>query len=474
MDKQFSAVCGDALGSDDASALAVRVSAGEVTASELIEAAIARAQQADVVLQAMVSERFELAREQSERRQPVPSVAQPFGGVPMLIKDNMDLQGMPSLHGSRAMPSQPAKADSPFCAQARATGLIPLGKTKLPEFGLTATTEYSLGEPAHNPWHFDHSTGGSSGGSAAMVAAGVVPIAHANDGGGSIRIPASCCGLVGLKPSRGRMVINPMAKSLPLNIVADGVVTRSVRDTAAFIAAMEQQHPAPKLPPVGLVQGPGKEKLRIGFYTRLPDGDEPHADCIAAVTQAATLCESLGHHVEPMASPLTPQRADDFLLYWGMLSAALAWAGPLTVAKGFDSSKLDPLTWQLAYHFRSNLHKFPAAMWRLQRGLAVHTKLTKGYDLVLSPTLGQPPPELGYLKPDLEFEVAMQRLRTYAAYTPSDNVCGTPAISLPLGQSSNGLPIGVQFSAKLGQERRLLELAYGLEAAAPWAQFPSS
>lgn len=465
----FNVVRDDALGTDDATGLAARVARGEVSASELVEAAIARLELAQPQLHAMAEPAFDLAR--AHAGQPT---SQPFAGVPSIIKDNLDLTGLPTRHGSRAVPDQRATSDSPFCQQFKAIGLIPLGKSKLPEFGLTATTEYAEGEPARNPWHLNHSTGGSSGGSAALVAAGVVPIAHANDGGGSIRIPASCCGLVGLKPSRGRLVDNPMAKSLPVNIVADGIVSRSVRDTAGFFAAMEAQHRNTKLPAIGHVQGPGKERLRIGVVTDLPDGGSAHDECVAAVQQAARLCESLGHNVEAMTSPLTPQRADDFLLYWAMLAAGVAWAGGVTVARGLESDKLEPLTWQLADHFRRNMHRMPGALWRLKRGPQLHAKLTRGYDVMLTPTLGHPPPELGWLKPDIAFEDAWARLRSYAAFTPSDNVCGTPAITLPLGASRQGLPIGVHFSAGLGQERRLLELAYALEEAAPWPQYASA
>lgn len=468
---KFNVVSQDALATSDATELAQRIAQGEITAPEATEAAIARAQAA-APLNAMAWERFDEARDQARRPVQANTLQRPFSGVPSLIKDNIDVAGMPCQHGSRAVPATHARGDAPLVSHMRALGLNVLGKTRLPEFGLTATTEFSQLEPARNPWNTDHSTGGSSGGSAALVAAGVVPIAHANDGGGSIRIPASCCGLVGLKPSRGRLVENPMAKSLPINIVADGVVSRSVRDTAAFYAAMEEQHAANGLSPIGLVEGPGSGRLRIGFSYHLPDGESAHEDCVAGVKQVAELCAAQGHFVEEMPSFLTPQRADDFLLYWAMLAAAVAWAGPLTIARGFDAKELEPLTWQLADHFRRNMHKFPGAMWRQKRGLQDLSKQTAAYDVVLTPTLGSPPPQLGFLKPDLPFEDAMYRLRRHAAFTPVDNICGTPAMSLPLAQSAKGLPVGIHFSAKPGQERQLLELAFELEALSPWQQTP--
>lgn len=454
----------DALGNLDATALAARIASGQISALEVVDAAIARLEQAEPVLHATVCQRFDAAREQAR----AVSGQAVFAGVPSFIKDNTDLAGLPTLHGSRAVPPKPASKNAAFADQFLATGLIPLAKTRLPEFGLTATTEFVEGEPVHNPWHTGHSAGGSSGGSAALVAAGVTPIAHANDGGGSIRIPAACCGLVGLKVSRGRVADNDMAKDLPINIIADGVVTRSVRDTANFFAEIERQFSNLGLPEIGHVQGPGKQRLRIGFTSALPDGDEAHPDCRAGMLVAARLCEDLGHHVEEMPSPLTPQRGDDFLLYYAAICASLAWAGRWVIDGDFEPRKLEPLTWQLARYFRRNILKFPAALWRLKRGPKTYAQVLSDYDLLLSPTLGQPPPPLGYLRPDLPFADAWQRLRNYAAFTPTANICGTPAISLPLHRTAEGLPIGIQFAAGYGEERRLLELAFELEEAAPW------
>ncbi len=468
----LSVITDDAIGSEDATAIAAALRSGQVSPAEVTQAAIARIRAA-APLQALSAECFDQAL--ASRADGVAANAGPaFAGVPALIKDNLDMAGLASRHGSRALPARPADQDAPLVTQFRALGLNLLGKTRLPEFGLTATTEFSCAPPVRNPWQMQHSAGGSSGGSAALVAAGAVPIAHANDGGGSIRIPAACCGLVGLKPSRGRWPVNPMARALPINIVADGILSRSVRDTAHFLAAMEGLYRAPALPPIGLIEGPGRTRLRIGFFSRLPDGEAAHPDCVVAVEKVAGVCAALGHHVEEMASPLTVQRADDFLLYWSFLAAALAWAGPLTVARGFEARALEPLTWQLARHFRSNAGGFPAALWRQKRAYGDYRRLTRSYDLLLSPTLGQPPMKLGLLQPDLPFALAMQRLRRYAAFTPADNVCGTPAISLPLARSAAGLPIGIHFSADRGQEARLLEIAYELEAAMPWPQSPAA
>src|SRR5581483_9792493 len=231
---------------------------------------------------------------------------------------NTDVRDMPSNHGTDAFVAKPAKRDGAYTRQYLSTGMTVLGKSRLPEFGFNASTEYRVAEPVRNPWHTEHSVGASSGGSAALVASGAVPIAHANDGGGSIRIPAACAGLVGLKPSRGRHVDGDQARHLPINMVSEGVLTRTVRDTAAFLAASEDYWRSPDLPPVGLVRGPADRRLRIGLVLDTVTGaplDEPTR---AAVELTASLLEKAGHVVEPIALPVGQQFADDFLQYWAL------------------------------------------------------------------------------------------------------------------------------------------------------------
>jgi amidase len=249
----------DALGDLDAVAVAEQIRTRKVSAVEVVAAAIERAAKVNGVLNAIELEDFGAALKKAAR-----AAAGVFSGVPTFLKDNTDLQGLPTGHGSRAVNARPAKADAAFAKQFLAQGFVCLGKSRLPEFGLNATTEFVDAAPVRNPWHPDYSTGASSGGSAALVAAGVVPIAHANDGGGSIRIPAACCGLIGLKATRGRLLGPPAARALPVNIIAEGVVTRSVRDTAQFFAAAESYHRNRLLPEIGLVQGPHKRRLRFG------------------------------------------------------------------------------------------------------------------------------------------------------------------------------------------------------------------
>lgn len=457
----------DALGHHDAVGLAEQLQNGQVSATELVRAAYKRVEVVDPELHATVCLQEESALAQASLYDELGNF-RAFQGIPSFLKDNLDLLGLPTRHGSAALPAKPKKTNSAVAQQMVDTGLVFLGKTKLPEFGLTATTEYSKAEPAHNPWHTGHSTGGSSGGSAALVAAGVVPIAHANDGGGSIRIPAACCGLVGLKPSRGRLAMNEMARSLPINIVSDGVVTRSVRDTAAFFALAEEHYKNPTLPPLGHITTPGRKRLKIGMFTQKVSGHATDAACVEAVHKAAALCENLGHEVQEIQIPIGEQFADDFLLYWGMLAASISHLGKWAVDRDMNTSKLEPLTHGLAGHFTRNLWKFPFAMRRLYQFEAEYATAFDDLDVLLSPTLGQPAPPLGYLALDLPFEEARHRLVNFASFTAAQNVAGAPAISLPMHHTEEGIPVGVHFAAAMGHEFRLIELALELEQAQPF------
>jgi amidase len=337
----------------------------------------------------------------------------------------------------------------------------------MPEFGLTGTTEALVYGPTHNPWRSGFSPGGSSGGSAALVAAGVVPIAHANDGGGSTRIPASCCGLVGLKPSRGRLVDMDGAALFPVKIVHQGMLSRSVRDTAAFYHAAEHEYRNPKLPEIGLVTHPGR-RLRIGFFTDLDEITPSHPDCVAAATDAAKLLEGLGHSVERVARPFDDGFLEDFFLYWSMLSFTVTRFGKQLVHPDFERNKTEEFTEGLASYFKENLSQAPAAIWRLKKFAHQYARCFDGYDVLMNPTVTMPSPEHGYIGPEVPFETALERLKWFIPFTPTQNVSGGPAISLPLGWSEDGMPLGVQLASPLGDERTLLELALEIEAAAPW------
>ncbi len=461
--KRISAFCNDALGTLDAVGVAQKISRGEISAIEAVEASIARARSVNPAINAIVTETFDLARKQVKN-----IIPGSFAGVPSFIKDTDDVEGVPTLWGSRAVPNKTNRKSKKFVKQFFSLGLICLGKSALPEFGLTATTEPLSSGITRNPWNTDYSTGGSSGGSAALVAAGVVPIAQGNDGGGSIRIPAACCGLVGLKPSRGRLERVEGSNLMPVNILHQGVLTRTVRDTATFYAGAEKYCRAPKMPEVGLVQGPGKKRLRIAMFTDTPFGTPCHAKSADQVRRAGMLCEELGHSVKEIPCPCTAEMADDFILYWGLMAFSIRFFGPVIIAPGFDRSKLEDWTINLSNHFRKNCLKTLSTIKRLFRFAKTYNDIFSTCDIILNPTLSHPTPEIGYIGPDVPFEEAFERVRQYVSFTPLQNVSGAPAISLPLGFSSNGLPLGLQFGAAFGHEKELLELAFELEETRPW------
>ena len=440
------------------------IATGAITASEAVEAAIERAEDVNPTLNAIASETFDRAREQL--LQPLTGR---FAGLPTFIKDTDDAFGVRTTFGSRAMPDRPAKKSSEFVQQLSSLGLVSLGKTTMPEFGLTGTTESLAFGPTRNPWHPEYSPGGSSGGAAALVAAGVVPFAHANDGGGSIRIPAACCGLFGFKPSRGRFADVRYARLMPINIVAQGILSRSVRDTAAFLAATERDHLNPALSKLGLVERPGKARLRIGMFTNTTFGARSAPDCALTVEETGKLCEELGHRVEELRPlPFRGQDLDDFFLCWATLAFGVARLGRTLFGSGFERSRLEPWTLGLDVFFRKNAWRVPRAARRLAGLGRRYAKLFDRYDLILTPTVAHPAPRLGYLGPQVSFETTRDRLRQWASFTPIHNVVGAPAMSVPMGLSHQGLPIGVQFAAGVGEERRLLELAFALEEARPW------
>ncbi len=451
----------DALGDHDAVALAQLVRDMQVSPDELAAAATARAQRVDPALRAVAC--------QTQPRHSTDPDAE-FFGVPTFIKDNTDVAGLPTTHGSEAFTARPAKKDGAYTTQFLSAGMTLMGKTRMPEFGFNATTEYMTDEPVRNPWHTEYSVGASSGGSAALVAAGVVPIAHANDGGGSIRIPAACAGLVGLKPSRGRHRDGEQVSHLPINMISEGVLTRSVRDTAAYLAACENHWRNPKLAPIGRVRGPAQRTLRVGVLFDSVTGESVDAATRAAVEDTAALLEAAGHVVEPITLPVTAQFADDFVQYWSLLADLAVGTGRLILDRSFDAAKSDGLSLGLRAHHRRNLHRTPGALLRLRGIAGQYAQMFARHEVVLSPVLSHTTPRIGYLAPTVDFSELIDRLRRYVAYTPLNNIAGTPAISLPLRRSPDGLPIGVQLSGAYGDERTLLELAYLLEAERPFAR----
>jgi amidase len=464
----------DALGDLDAIGVAEAIRAGRVSRAEVVEAAIARTQAVNPALNGLAYEAFDVARRHAGGSAPDASNgAGFFNGVPTFIKDNVDVAGQPSMRGTDAWKPFPAVADSEITRVLLATGLISLGKTQLSEFGFSAAAEHARLGPVRNPWNTDHTAGASSSGSGAFVAAGVVPIAHANDGGGSIRIPAACNGLVGLKPSRGRMPLDPEYQRMPVGIVANGVLTRSVRDTAACYREAERIWRNPKLPPVGDVTGAGKERLKIAVMTQ-----SVRRECSPLVGEltlkSAALLEQLGHRVEQIERPPVPVSfVDDFVLYWGLLSLVQVSMGRRAFGDTFDRTRLDKLTLGLARHTRRNIHRLPVAITRLRLLRRRTAQFFGTYDALLTPTLADETPQVGYLAPT-DYQQVIDRLADWVAFTPLQNVTGEPAISLPLAQSASGLPVGMMLSADIGREARLLELAFELEEARPWARIQDS
>lgn len=468
---QISAFVDDALGDLDAVGITEALAAGRVSRAELIEAAIARTQKVNPDLNGLAYEAFDRARARAAGAHPYGGF---FDGVPTFIKDNVEVAGMPTMQGGDAWEPRPATGDGDFARAYLATGLAPLGKTQLSEFGFSASAEHPRLGAVRNPWDTDRTAGASSSGSGAFVAAGVVPIAHANDGGGSIRIPASCNGLVGLKPSRGRLPLDKDTRAMPIRIVANGVVTRSVRDTAAFYREVEKSCRNARLTPMGDVTGPGRTRLRIGVFTKSVVR-ESSPEVRAKTLETAALLEQMGHRVEYLDRPPVPASfIDDFLLYWALLSFALVRGGKQRFGQSFDRGRLDNLTLGLERHASRNLHRLPGTIARLATLRRRMFKQISAYDVLLTPTLADEPPLIGHLDPTADYEQIISRLIDWVAFTPLQNVTGDPAISLPLAVSANGLPIGLMFTARMGQDAVLLELAYELEAAGAFRRPPLS
>ena len=459
----------DALGEHDAVGLRELVRRGEVSVRELVDAAIARTEALQPTLNPVQHEDFGRARETADRLDRDGAGEGMLAGLPVFMKDNVDVAGAPTLHGSVAFSGKEARKDGPVGAHWRDLGVVTLGKSRLPEFGFSATTEYATEDPVRNPWDPDYSSGASSGGSAVLVAGGAVPLAHANDGGGSIRIPAAACGLVGLKPTRGRVPAEHVDRLLPVPIVSQGAVTRSVRDSAAFLAATEQVRPARRLPRVGMVEGPAGRRLRVGLLLDSVHDSPTDPPTRAAVARVADLLSGHGHHVEEIPMPVEPQFADDFALLWSLLAVLASRTGRLMLARDFDVDLTDPLTQGLAGQAGRRLKELPTAILRLRRVEKEYRETFRSWDLVLSPTLGHVVPRIGHLSPNQDFEELFAKLVDYVGFTPLANVAGAPAISVPAGLTDGDhLPLAAMLSAAHGDERTLLEVAYEIEAACPF------
>jgi amidase len=453
----------------DATEMAARIRKGEMTALEAVEQAVARAEKLQAQLNFIVNSDFDraLAKARAGGR------TGPFAGVPFLIKDLNDYKGLPTRNGSQSgRRAAAATSQSPYIDAFDTAGLITIGKSATPEYGFLPTTEPVATGLTRNPWDPTRSSGGSSGGSAVAVAAGVVPVAHANDGGGSIRIPASNCGLFGLKPSRGRMIGTRKETDIR-DISVDHVVSRSIRDSAALFALTEDSGQGAQLPTVGFVTGPGKKRLRIGVLVENGMGHSPQPEVAAANAGVAKLLASLGHRVEYTHLPFDGgQFIQDFLLLWANGAMSLADALGKAMGKAPDATVLEPFSLGMVELARkAGPQAFAEALGRLNDdSLAYDTWFpSHQFDVVLSPVLSSPAPKLGEVGPLVDFDTLSARLIEYVGYTPIHNVAGAPAMSVPLSWTDAGLPVGSMFCARRGNERTLFELAYQLEAAQPWA-----
>lgn len=468
------AVTGTSFGDMDATAMAALVRDGEVSALELVDDAIRRCEQVNGTLNAVVLEMFDQARDQA--REPLGET--PFAGVPFLMKDFVaEIEGVPFTEGSSFLEGYVPREDSEIYARYRQAGLITIGKTNLPEFAIGVTTEPRLFGSARNPWNTDRTTGGSSGGSGAAVAARIVPAAHGNDVAGSIRIPASCCGLFGLKPTRARTSLAPSYGDLFSGMFVEHAITRSVRDSAALLdvaagPAIGEPYsaPAPARPftdEVGVDPG----RLKIGFSRETPLGDPLDPECERAALETAALCESLGHDVveaKPEFDTMELWQKFTTILAGGVAWALADWERRLN--RKLDPRCFEPFVWAFSERGRElGAADYLLALQDVQRQVRALCRFFESHDIWLTTTLGQPPVQLGTLAfEDDPFELR-RRMAKFSPYTYISNASGQPAMSVPLHWTPDGLPVGLHFVGRYGDEAGLIRLAGQLEAAQPWA-----
>jgi amidase len=462
----------------DATAQAELVRSGDASALELVDDAIARVEKLNPELNAVIHPRFDRARDEARGNLP----DGPFRGVPLVLKDLLaEIEGDPIHEGMKFLRDADYRADhtSALAQRYLDAGFVCIGRTNAPELGIVPTTEPEAYGPTRNPWDTTRTTGGSSGGSAAAVASGMVAVGHANDGGGSIRIPASCCGLVGLKPSRGRTSLMPDFSIVDDLLIVELCVSRSVRDTAGVLDVLQGgatgdtvRAPAPLRPyreEVGVAPG----KLRIGLLTHNPiETGDIHPDCVAAARDTARLLESLGHTVEETfpAALGDPAIVGHFTTLWASTLVYNLRYWERKTGRDITEDSVEPLTWTLAEMGRTITAPdfIDAQHAALELGRRVDEWHESGYDLLLTPTLGEPPVELGTFSTPEEPIMGFLRAATFVPYTPLANITGAPAISLPMSWNAANLPIGVQLMAAYGREDVLLRVAAQLEQAQPW------
>lgn len=463
------------LDENDALGLAELVRRRKVSPTELLDAAIARAEATNPRFNFMAQELYDLGRRAIAQGLP----QGPFTGVPWLLKDlQVYKQGELTRNGSRLYRDYRSDVTSELVRRHERAGFVIFGKTTTPEFGLTGTTESALTGATRNPWDPNRIAGGSSGGAAAAVAAGVIPAAHASDGGGSIRIPASCCGLFGLKPSRGRVPMGPLRTEGWGGLSTYHAITRSVRDSAAILDATHGVEPGSRYgapsPDGTFLSNVGRDpgSLRVALMTRPISGSPVDPECIEAVRKAALLCESLGHIVEEANLELDAA---------ALGQASFAIIGPAVAADVTDRAKrlgvtlgpdlLEPITLGFVEYGKTFSAMDHARAGNVLQEAAVRVgQFMRRYDVVLMPTLASPPLPIGRigLSPDCSFEEWGRRTSEFSPFCQVANWTGQPAMSVPLAHSASGLPVGVMFLGRYGEEDLLFRLAGQLERAAPW------
>ena len=464
----------DTFASLDATAQAELVRKKEVKPIELVDLAIERIERLNPIINAVVTPMFEQARAAAKK------VSKgPFAGVPFLLKDCVaSYAGVRMTEGSAFLRNYVPNHDSELVTRLKRSGLIILGKTNMPEFGIMITTEPRLFGACRNPWNTERTTGGSSGGSAAAVAARLVPMAHGNDGAGSIRIPGSCCGVFGLKPTRARNPLGPDHGELWGGLTAEHALTRSVRDSAALLDATAGPDigdpywaPPPARPFIKEV-GADPGRLRIAFTAVAPTGVPVHADCVMAVREAAALCADLGHEVTEASLAVDAER----------VTQAFVTAVSSGVASGVDRcaqltgqkpapEHFEPLTWAMCEMGRQcSAPAYLLAAEELRKIARDIGRFFLNYDIWLTPTVSEPPVPLGSFDSTPENPLqGLFRMSSFMPFTPVCNFTGQPAMSVPLFWNADGLPIGTHFVARFGDEATLFRLAAQLETARPWA-----
>ena len=462
----------------DATAQAELVASGKVTPLEMVNAAIERVERYDGALNALTYRWFDAARQLASSSE-LPEG--PFRGVPYLLKDLYAAEaGKPLSNGSKAYKAADyvSTEDSTLVSRYKASGLISIGRGNSPEFGSVPVTEPEAWGPTRNPWDLSRTSGGSSGGSAAAVATGIVPIAHASDGGGSIRIPASCCGLVGLKVSQGRISMGPLRDESNLGV--EHCVSRSVRDSARLLDATHGPGigdviiaPTPRRPFVEEV-GADPGRLRIGLLDFNPRGGEVHADCIDGVHKTAKLLESLGHHVEPGFPEILSDNeiGRAFSMLWSTNMGTAIRRFNEALGREMTTDDIEAMNWaQAQFAIGVNAVDYSlaqASSVKFRR--AIQSWWSQGWDLLLTPTLSAPPLLIGSLPNNPEHPMTpLMTGGAWVSFTSQFNISGQPAISLPLHRTAEGLPIGMQLVAAYGREDVLIRVASQLEQAAPWS-----